>query len=233
MGSLAYLIGVMLGDGGVYGNSYTVFCRDRNREFVERCGKLVEQIFGIKPNLRRVAPNCWAVTSNQREIHRLLRKLGYPKGRKLTTAKIPKAFLGNQQSELEIVRGLFDTEGYCGIDTQTHGARVYTYPYVGIDMIAKPVITEVQRILRTAGIESSIRVKKARGWGKHPQWSLVVKGFQRVRRFQEVVGFRHPEKKEKLRRLVEGGSSETVRRASSREDDDTVHPSRAREGRLR
>jgi len=213
--SLAYLVGVMLGDGGVYGNSYTVFCRDRNEEFVRMCGEIVERLFRIKPRLHRAAPNCWAISTNRRDVHRFFTKLGYPKGRKPTTARIPRVFLRDMESRVEVVKGLFDAEGYCGIDRQKHGGRTYLYPYVGIDMIAKPVIREVQRTLDSLQIQSSLRVKRARAWGKHPQWSLIIKGTERVRRFSELIGFRHPEKKKKLQELVEGGSSETIRRASS------------------
>jgi len=58
--SLAYLVGVMLGDGGVYGNTYTVFCRDGDKRFVQWCAERVREIFGIQPRIHKAAPNCWA-----------------------------------------------------------------------------------------------------------------------------------------------------------------------------
>lgn len=208
--SLAYIVGVMLGDGGIYGKSYTVFCRDREREFVEFCAGKVREVFGIHPRIHRAAPNCWAATTNRRSVHRFLETVGYPKGRKLTNAKIPAMFLASEKDRIEVIRGLFDAEGYCGIDRQEHGERFYEYPYVGIDMIAKPVIMEVKRILSELGIECSVSLKRPRAWGKHPQWSLVIKGRERVRKFAELIGFRHPVKSARLKEIV-GGSSETIR----------------------
>ena len=230
--SLAYLVGVMLGDGGVYGNSYTVFCRDMNREFAESIAKTVERIFNFKPRVNRGSPNCWIVSTNRRDIHRFFVKMGYPKGRKLTTLRIPKTFTEDKVSRLEVARGLFDAEGYCGVDKQKHGGKTYSYPYVGIDMIARPLIGQLHGILLEAGIESAISVKKPRAWGKNPQFSLVIKGLERVKKFRDAIGFRHPEKREKLERLVEGESSETIRQAPE-EGDDMVHLPTCEEGSLR
>lgn len=213
MVSLAYLIGVMLGDGGVYGRSYTVFCKDRNRSFVETIAGMAEKIFGVEPRIRRASPNCWMASTNHKEVHRVLIKLGYPKGRKLTNLSIPPRFVEDPKDRMEILRGLFDAEGYCGLDIQRHGEKIYEYPYVGIDMIARPLLKQVQGMLRDLGIESSVSVKRPRARGRNPQLSLVIKGTERVRRFADLIGFRHPEKSEKLRRLVEGGSSETIRQA--------------------
>jgi len=213
LGSLAYVIGVMLGDGGVYGKSYTVFCRDKNRSFVEAVAGMAGKIFGVEPHLRRASPNCWMASTNHGEVHRVLVKLGYPKGRKLTNLSIPPRFVEDPEDRVEVLKGLFDAEGYCGLDVQRHGEKIYEYPYVGIDMIARPLIKQVQRILEDLGIESSVSIKKPRARGRNPQLSLVIKGTERVRKFANLIGFKHPEKSEKLRRLVEGESSETIRQA--------------------
>lgn len=203
----------MLGDGGVYGDTYTVFCRDKDEEFVRRCAETVKKVFGVQPRVHRAAPNCWAVSTNRRDIHRFMCKLGYPKGRKLTTAGIPLTFLKTESDKIDVIKGLFDAEGYCGVDRQKHGDKVYQYPYVGIDMIAKPMIKEVKKILGELGIGSTLQVKKPHAWGKHPQWSIIIKGKERVAKFEKIVGFRHPVKSARLRELVEGGSPETIRRA--------------------
>jgi intein/homing endonuclease len=208
---LAYIVGLMLGDGGVYGNSYTVFCRDREKEFVHWCAEKVEDVFKVQPNIHRVAPNCWAASTNRRDVHKRLCEIGFPKGRKLTTAEIPAIFLKMEGDRIDVVKGLFDAEGYCGIDRQRHGNRVYEYAYVGIDMIAKPVIREAQKILRELGIEGKVQMKKPRAWGRNPQWSIIIKGNDRVRKFAAKIGFRHPVKSAKLREIIGGGSSETIR----------------------
>jgi hypothetical protein len=211
--SLAYVVGVMLGSGGVYGRSYTVFCRDRNRSFVEAVAEMAGKIFGVKPRVRRASPNCWMASTNQKEVHGVLVKLGYPRGRKLTNLSIPPGFVGDPEDRMEVLKGLFDAEGYCGLDVQRHGEEIREHPYVGIDTIARPLLKQVRRMLEDLGIESSVSVKRPRARGRNPQLSLLIRGREGVRRFADLIGFRHPEKSEELRRLVEGGSSETIRQA--------------------
>lgn len=222
--SLAYLVGVMLGDGGVYGSSYTVFCRDGSEEFVKMVAERVERIFGFKPRISRASPNRWVASTNRRDVHDFLIELGYPKGRKLTTLRIPRMFAVDAGSRLEVAKGLFDAEGYCGADREVHGGRAYAHPYVGIDMIAKPLIKQLQEILEQLGIESTVWVKKPRAWGKNPQFSLVIKGLERVQKFRETVGFRHPEKMKKLDGLVKGDPQRPYARRTGKRCDDMVHP---------
>lgn len=210
---MAYLVGVMLGDGGVYGKTYTVFCRDRDLEFVESIAALVEKLFKIKPNIRKAAPNCYIASTNKKSIHQFFVENGFPKGRKLINARIPKIFLKNLDDRIAVIRGLFDAEGYCGIDRQRHGDLEYEYPYIGLDMISGPLVKEIQVILSELEIESNVAMKKVRGWGRHPQWSLVIKGESRIEKFRQKVGFQHPAKVKRLDAILErGGSSETIRR---------------------
>jgi hypothetical protein len=194
----------MLGDGGVYGNTYTVFCRDRERKFVEQCAEKVKDLFNIQPKIHRVAPNCWAASTNRRDVHQFMCKIGYPKGRKLITARIPAIFMKTKSDRIDVAKGLFDAEGYCGIDRQKHGNEIYEYPYVGIDMIAKPVIKELHEILGELGIDGAIQMKKPHAWGKHPQWSIIIKGKDKVQRFAQAIGFRHPIKSARLKEIERG-----------------------------
>ncbi len=200
--SLAYLVGVMLGNGGVYGNYYTVFCRDPNLEFINFIASMVEELFGVKPDIRRASKNQYVVSTNAKKVHDFLLKTGFPKGRKPINAQIPELF----RHDIDVVKGLFDSEGYCGMDIQTKREKQHHHPFVGIEMLAKKVVVQAHHILQLNGVESVYRRGKPYAWGKHYQWRLTVEGRDNVEKFSEKVGFRHPEKAEKLRRiLVEGG----------------------------
>ena len=199
---IAYLVGVMLGDGGVYGNTYVVFCRDRNLQFVQMVAEHVEKTFKFRPNIRRAAPNCYMASSNRKDVHDVFVRMGFPKGRKLVNTRIPEIFRKKPKENLDVVRGLFDAEGYCGIDRQKHGEQEYGYPYVGLDTISKPLIEEAESILKRLEIECNVSVKAPRGWGKNPRWSLIIKGKPRVEKFREIIGFRHPMKIEKLETIM-------------------------------
>jgi hypothetical protein len=73
-------------------------------------------------------------------------------------------------------------------------------------MIARPVIMQAMDLLRKHGIQCSHQRKTPRAWGKHYQWRLVVKGWENVKLFSELIGFRHPERSRRLLEiLTEGG----------------------------
>lgn len=199
--NLAYLVGVMLGDGGVYGNYYTVFCRDPNLDFVNFVAKTVEELFGIRPNLRRAGLKQYIVSTNVRSVHDFMLRIGFPKGRKLVNAEIPPLFW----EDIYVVKGLFDSEGYCGMDIQVHHGKEYKYPYAGIDIIARPIVVQTHRILQRHGVLCAYHMKEPHAWGKHRQWRLVVKGWKNVLKFSEKVGFRHPDKARRLGEILEEG----------------------------
>lgn len=196
--NLSYLIGVMLGDGGVYGNTYVVFCRDPNREFAEYIAALVRELFGIEPRIRLATSRHYLVSTNNRKVHDFFVKLGFPKGRKLTNAMVPRGF----ERDIDVLKGLFDSEGYCGVDRQVHGGRTYEYPYVGIEMISKPLIKLASMRLDELDIRNSYRRKKPHAWGKHFLWRLTIKGREHVEAFRMKVGFRHPDKSRKLEEIL-------------------------------
>lgn len=200
--TLAYLIGLMLGDGGLYGKSYTVFCRDMDEAFVRQCTEIVRQLLGFEPRIKKLSPNCFVLSTNRKDIHKFFCDIGFPKGRKLTTSHIPSIALKTENDRIDVVGGLFDAEGYCGIDRQRHYGRIYSYPYVGIDMISGPIVAKVSSMLKELGIEHSMRVKKARAWGKHPQYIIVIKGREQVEKFGRSIGFRHPVKAKKLKDIL-------------------------------
>ncbi|MDW8001041.1 MAG: LAGLIDADG family homing endonuclease, partial [Candidatus Nitrosocaldus sp.] len=146
--------------------------------------------------------NNYVASTNVRWVHNFLLRIGFPKGRKLVNAEIPPLF----RESLDVVRGLFDTEGYVGVDVQRHGEREYRYPYVGFDAIARPLVVQSHHILSANGIQSTYSLKRPHAWGKHQQWRLQVKGWENVELFREKVGFRHPVKAARIEQILrEGG----------------------------
>lgn len=215
---MEYLMGVMLGDGGIYGKYYTVFCRDPDPGFSAKIAKLVSELLGIKPKIKR-GNSQYVVYTCRKRIHDGLISLGMPKGRKLTSTRIPKFLLNDLESKRELVRGLMDAEGSVFLDVQKHGGRIYIYPVVSLDMIAKPILAQLRQILLEFGIHSNLYRRSPRAWGKHPQWRIQIKGEDQVSRFAQLIGFGHSQKAAKLAQILERvreGSSETIRQAPSR-----------------
>jgi DNA-binding transcriptional regulator WhiA len=221
MEKLAYLIGVMLGDGGIYGKSYIVFSRDKNKEFCEYVSNIVNETIEYKPKIARVG-KCWRVYLNNKELLQKFFNLGVPKGRKLTTTEIPQWILEKKELKISFLQGIYDAEGYVSIDRQKHGEKEYIYPLVGIDMISKKLTTQIAEILSELSIRCRVEKAFLHGFGKKQQWKVIVKGWEEVKKFNSMIGFRHHERKEKIEKILMG-SSETIRPTSK--DDEMVQQS--------
>lgn len=198
--NLAYIVGVMIGDGGIYGKSYVVFARDKNKDFCEYISKLVENTTKYKPKIVRVG-GAWRTHLNNKEALNYFLQLGVQKGRKLTTLTIPE-WIRDKDLKIAFLQGIYDAEGYVTIDKQTHNKKVYEYPLVGIDMIGKKIVTQIANFLSELSIRATVQQCALHGFGKRIQWRVTTKGWDEVKKFSSIVGFRHPERKEKLTKMV-------------------------------
>ena len=210
MEKLAYLVGVMLGDGGIYGKSYSVFSRDKNKEFCEYISKLVEITTGYKPNVVRVG-GCWRTHSKIKPLQEKFLNLGVKKGKKLTTTEIPSWILEKKELKIAFLQGIYDAEGYISIDRQKHNDKEYIYPLVGIDMISKKLVKQILEILSELSIKSKIEKCFPHG-GKKQKLRVITKGWDEVKKFNSIIGFRHPEKKEKIDGILRDHTPNVERR---------------------
>ncbi|KXB05883.1 hypothetical protein AKJ53_01815 [candidate division MSBL1 archaeon SCGC-AAA382F02] len=199
-----YLLGLMLGDGGIYDNNYTVFVDDSCKTFVKQITEIASEKLGTEVHMSQHSANSWRASSNLTSVWTYFSTLGVPKGRKSKTVSIPSwVFQEKMENKLSVIQGLYDAEGYVGIDKQRHGDKTYQYPYIGIDMTSKKIINQIANILRENGLSVSINQLPPRGWSKHRQWRIVVKGERKVTNLAKTIGFKHPQKMNDLEKAIE------------------------------
>lgn len=201
--TITYLLGLMLGDGGIYDNNYTVFVDDSCKTFVKQITEIASEKLGAEIHMSQHSANSWRASSNLTSVWNYFSTLGVPKGRKSKRVSIPSwVFQEKMENKLSVVQGLFDAEGYVGIDKQRHGDKTYRYPYIGIDMTSKNIVNQIASILRENDISVSINQRPPRGWSKRTQWRIVVKGERRVSNLVKAVGFKHPQKVNNLEKAI-------------------------------
>src|SRR3989344_4385916 len=112
--SLAFLVGMVLGDGNIYKFPRTeglrIVLAAKYPGLIEYTKNIVKEVFDKKPNVRKVkGSECFTVTIYQNNISK---RLGIPtgdKGRlKFTT---PKWIFKNKEFLTNFLRGLFEAEG--------------------------------------------------------------------------------------------------------------------------
>lgn len=126
--NLAFLIGMVLGDGNIYPHDRTEGLRitlgTDKPELWKYTAKIVEKIFKKKPSVQKVKGSaCVKITLYQKEISM---RLGIPTGnRNKITNKLPQWIRGNQKYLIAYLRGLYEAEGSFGVHEPT-----YTYKMI-------------------------------------------------------------------------------------------------------
>ncbi|MFA5930751.1 MAG: LAGLIDADG family homing endonuclease [archaeon] len=193
---LAYIIGIILGDGSVAcdnsnseGN-WTIIVFFDNKEHRAIYEKLVENEFKIKSISGQRKENCFESGFASKIIHTFfVKELGMHNGRKAHKICFPEKILnGDLTNKAALIQGLFDSDG-----TITNG-------YIRYSTVSKIMAEQVQKILFEIDICTSINV-----WIKDPKYyplyTVSVKTTKCKKLFAQKIGFRHPIKKLLLKRF--------------------------------
>ena len=160
---LAELIGAFIGDGfiGRYGKnpSYHVeFCGNviYDKWYLEYLSKIITKYFDVKPRFKFYR-GAFRMLITYKEIHKFFRDLGFPNGIKNKSVKIPD-FLYKSKSVNQIIRGLFDTDGFIFIDKR----KIYKKPYarIGFCTKSKKLFLQVKNLFLKRGYKIYTRIDK-------------------------------------------------------------------------
>ncbi len=200
---LAYIVGVMFGDGSVgfrrAGRSYRYRIRLKvvDREFAEEFKRCLE-VIGLKPSLRleRDRSRCdrWCVEANSKLLYEFLKQ---PKEELFKVARM---------YPVEFLRGFFDSEG-CVEVWKEH--RVMAISASNYDL---EILKFAGSLLGQLGIHSRIyRIKKRGLVSKIREdtyryssdlYSLKIYRLDDIRRYVSIIGFTIRRKLEKAKNLL-------------------------------
>ncbi len=178
---LAYLIGVILGDGYVSKRSGQVVITTIDEEVSEF---LLHNNLGLK-FYRGSNGNHWHYyCSNQSFIEFLQNFIGFEEGVKAPKKKIPSCVLGwSRKNVVAFLQGLFDSDGSCRKDRKQ----------VSFVSTSKEIMDVLHVLLLNFGIVSTVRFHLAKPTKRvkvsSPQWTLEIsRSHSKV--FLEKIGFR-------------------------------------------
>jgi hypothetical protein len=192
---LAYIIGILLGDGTLSGNSNkkrTWVIRGYFDNFQHRLifNKLIEKEFGIHPINRQKKENCFESVISSKIVYLFIENyFGLHIGKKAHKIEFPPKLIGgSNEIKCALIQGLFDSDG-----TITHG-------YVKYSTISKIMAEQVREILLNMGINTGLNVwiKAAKYF---PLYTVSIKSGKNKLIFAEKIGFRHPIKRILLENL--------------------------------
>ncbi|TRZ54473.1 hypothetical protein D4Q76_02355 [archaeon] len=208
--NIPYLIGVILSDGGIYKypdkrgpktfHYQTDFTGDESLEFVKQIADMAEKIFKTKIIIHKhSSANCYYASSYKKEIFESLFKLGIPAGNKTLKAEFPQKL--SLKEKIEIVKGIFDSEGwiYFRIERKRikSGIKEYKYPVIAIKVSSEKFRNDISDLLKEIGIYFT-----QFSYPSKNRYEIHLRKFGSIKLFSEMIGFRHPRKKDKLKAVI-------------------------------
>jgi hypothetical protein len=131
-------------------------------------------------------------------------KYNIPPGKKAESIEPPKGL--SKQEELWVVKGWFDGEGWPEEMSKEYKDTEYNYPRVGLKIMSEDMRDWLAQELE----ERNIRVSTYdRSDGSYGLW---INGYEECRKFDEEIGFRHPEQDRRLKELLANGKSRSEAR---------------------
>ncbi|MBI5177306.1 ATP-binding protein [Candidatus Micrarchaeota archaeon] len=205
-GKLAYLAGLLLGDGDCSRSPNQASMRFSNtsEELLQAFERSVKELFGV--SCRRDKPS-WRIPSirlHSLPAYLLLREFGLVP--KKTEISLSHAALNMPNPILaSLLRGLFDTDGY--VSRSKTGS-----PHVGISTVSPGLAKTLQLALLKFGIVAKLRRRKRAGvvskgrtatiTSRNDAHVVEIRGVENFRRFSQEIGFTLERKRQGLLNLL-------------------------------
>ncbi|MCX6803004.1 MAG: ATP-binding protein, partial [Candidatus Diapherotrites archaeon] len=199
---LAYLTGILLGDGSVYLTKKSAQIRlyNNSKEVLSEFDRILLEMFGIKTE-KYTQKGVGVRRAFSLIVYELLKELG------LSDKKLQNK-LSHTLTEMKpqilnaTLSGLFDTDGFVNpIGSQS----------IGLSTISKPLAQTIQLSLLKSGIIAKIRERKVSGriskgkkievHSRNNQFYVEISGINNTRKFSELVNFKVKRKQKTLNKI--------------------------------
>lgn len=186
--NLAAIHGYLCSDGYVIKNPksqkhkyYHIGLRNTNNILLRDFQQKFEAVFGIKT----IITNEGRCKIQNKKIYELLTKeFSYYS----YEWKLPEL---NKEQLKYWLRAFFDCEGW--VENQPAKSRL-----IGADCCNERGLSSIQEALKNFSISSSIKKKRGR-----TIWRLIISDLENLKKFQEGIGFLHPQKKQRLTEAID------------------------------
>lgn len=189
---LAELMGVLSGDGssGVQRASSTIsVCVHKSLEdYQNHVADLMTTVFGREAVIYKKPKSVNTIVLCSKFAVDYLNFVGFKKGCTYKTKRVPQSiWQSSNEYRAAYLRGLFDTDGYCG-------------KYLSMSCYSDELASDVQLLL----LEMGIRSKYRRVQNKNNDIAVIsIKGKSNIRLFQKLIGFSLSYKAERLATLAD------------------------------
>ncbi|MBN2517900.1 MAG: ATP-binding protein, partial [Candidatus Altiarchaeota archaeon] len=203
---LAYLLGVIAGDGSIYrrGGSAMVRIYSSDKEFLKQLVDIVSELFGTKTPMLEEKGKVPYIRIDLLALAEICNLCGIPHGKKSDRISLTSHITSLPNESLaSVIQGLYDSEANVHLD------RTRIEFLTCSDMLSK----QLGLLLRRFGIMSKIATRDKRGHVSHIggrevvvrdlQYRLTIQGLDNIKRFHSSISFRDADKRRRLERLLD------------------------------
>ena len=192
---IAYMAGLVASDGHLKKNYSHIQIATANLEFARRIQKILNQIISTPSKLRK--NGCWIVEVTDKGLYNLLTQtFKIPPGEKSDKLTLPNVVTREE------VRAFI--RGFCDGDSSIHSRKMRNkrVPRIRIMSTSKAILEWMREMLHEDEIGCSKPFRDIpHGFGTKMNWRIEIYG-NNVRKFGEKIGYLHPEKDVKLKKLL-------------------------------
>ncbi|MFQ6136812.1 MAG: LAGLIDADG family homing endonuclease, partial [Candidatus Hydrothermarchaeales archaeon] len=215
-----YFAGLIAGDGDISRTSYggySIRFSNSSLELLDRYSSLIYELFGVnfdKSESSEKRPP--SIRFHSKIVGEILEKLGIPVSPKSHKVDMSNILLSLPDNLLaSFIRGLFDCDGgvvnqdgagSSYIEFNTTGKKlakklhITLLRYEIISMLRKRMVRGRTEVIRTEDGERAIR-------SLHDRYCITIYGKENLVKFKHCIGFSHPDKKDKLNRVIDNISN--------------------------
>jgi len=160
-------------------NQYTIEIEQKIYEWLEIVKKAFCRVYNKNSNLRKTSKGFYRLTIYSKKIYNELLE---------TRKNYKKVLERSKEYQIGFLQGVFDAEGT--VHNKRYSIRVASKK--------KEVINVIKEILE------KLKIKTGKIYKDKTIYVLPLYGKENLIRFLNIIGFRHPQKKKKLLKLIPG-----------------------------
>ncbi|ACS91006.1 ATPase, T2SS/T4P/T4SS family [Thermococcus sibiricus] len=201
--NLAYLAGVLLGDGYIASNGYYISATFDDEAYMEAFLNVTSKFLpNYTPQIKFNGKSAVVTVSSKIFAEVLSRMFNIPKGKKSEIWGVPDVVLSNDDLMRYFIAGLFDADGY--VDESG--------PSVILTTKSENAARKIWYALQRLGIISTVSRVKNRGFKDGEIFRITISGVEDLKKFAKLIPLHHSRKRSKLESILKSKKTYRGRR---------------------
>jgi ATP-dependent metalloprotease FtsH len=186
-GKTAYLLGLLIGDGGLSIKNRICFTNE-NERIIRFVKNYFKNYFNVELHKAKSRKYDWYISDWK--VKERFREYGISESHARGKEVPESIILGPKEYQTAFLKGLFDTDGSCSAQ----------YSVIELSSASERLVRQAQILLLNLGIISRLRKRKANKFGPYYHYLEITGDF--VEKFAQEIGFGIQKKQKRLNKIL-------------------------------